>query len=417
MAKIVVAPYGSLGDLHPFIALARELRTRGHEVTVASLEVYREKIDALGFEFRSLRPDFDPEDREVARLVMDTNRGTERLIRDYLSPGFREMYDDLMSATEEAELLIPGEIVYPAYSVAEKRGLKMATTSLAPLSMFSTYEPNVYPNAQFLKALNFLGRPLHRIVFYSMNRVLDGWLEPYREFRSEIGLDPEHDPIVSDKFSKELHLAMFSRVLGAPQPDWPDSAVQTGFCFYDGCDDLGKMPDGLEEFLDSGEPPIVFTLGSAAVMDAGNFFEEGLEAARMLNQRAVALYGIFNEPPAGTDRERTAFDYAPYGQLFSRAACVVHQGGVGTTAQVLLAGVPHLIMPFSHDQPDNAARCERLGVARTIFRDAYDRTSAATEIDRILDDGKYRSYAETAKQVLSEENGTVSACDAIEDLL
>ena len=66
--KIVIAPYGSLGDLHPMLALAMELRERGHEIMINSLEVYREKIDTLGFEFFPLRPDVDPEDRELARI-------------------------------------------------------------------------------------------------------------------------------------------------------------------------------------------------------------------------------------------------------------------------------------------------------------------------------------------------------------
>ena len=79
--------------------------------------------------------------------------------------------------------------------------------------------------------------------------------------------------------------------------------LQTGFCFYDGQSDLGKMPEELTEFLDAGEPPVVFTLGSAAVMDARDFFEESAKAARILKRRAVLLYGIFNEPPKDSGRK------------------------------------------------------------------------------------------------------------------
>ncbi|MCO6509516.1 MAG: glycosyltransferase family 1 protein [Aridibacter famidurans] len=417
MAKIVAAPYGSLGDLHPLLAISIELRKRGHDVTIATLEVYREKVEALDFRFRRLRPEFDPEDRETARIVMDARKGSERLIKDYLSPGLKDMFEDLMAATEGTDLLISGEIVYPAHSVAEKRGIKLVTTNMAPLSMFSTFEPNVYPNAQFLRHLNFLGRPLHRIVFSLIRGVIGKWLEPYREFRSGIGLDPDHDPIIRDRYSETLHLALFSKVLGAPQPDWHPSAVQTGFCFYDGRDDLGKMPDGLSEFLEAGEPPIVFTLGSAAVMDPGEFFDESLASAKILEKRAVALYGIFNDPPRGIDEYRAAFDYAPYGEIFPRAACVVHQGGVGTTAQALRTGVPQLIMPYSHDQPDNAARCERLGVARSVSRERYERKLAASEIGKILNDPSYKTSAGRARDIVANENGTRKACDEIEKIL
>ncbi len=417
MAKIVLAPYGSLGDLHPFLALAIELRRRGHDLIICTLEPYREKIEMLGFDFRPLRPEFDPEDRETAKIVMDAKRGTEKLLKEYLLPSVFEMYQDLMEVSKEADLLISGEIVFAAHSVAEKRDLKWITTTLAPLSMFSSYDGNVYPNAQWLRHLNFLGKAFHQTVFWAMSRVIVNWLEPYREFRRRIGLDETHDPIVKDKHSDLLNLAMFSKVLGKPRPDWHSSTIQTGFCFYDGQKDLGQMPVELEKFLDAGEPPIVYTLGSAAVMDARDFFEQSIESAKMLNRRAVLLYGIFNEPPRGLDEERAAFDYAPYSKVFPRAACVVHQAGVGTTAQVLRAGVPALIMPYSHDQPDNAARCERLGVARTIARDDYNARNAAAKLETLLEDLSYKAKAQEVKSIIESENGTKVACDAIENVL
>jgi UDP:flavonoid glycosyltransferase YjiC (YdhE family) len=250
-----------------------------------------------------------------------------------------------------------------------------------------------------------------------MRRAIGSWLGQYREFRKSVGLNEDHDPLVDDKYSDFMHLAMFSKVLGSPQPDWRSPTVQTGFCFYDGARDIGKMPEELEAFLESGEPPVVFTLGSAAVMDARDFFEQSFEAAKGLGLRAVALYGIFNEPPEGTDADRVAFDYAPYGELFPRAACVVHQGGVGTTSQVLRAGVPQVIVAFSHDQPDNAARCERLGVARSISRDKYNSETAARAIGGILDDGSYRAKAAEARRIIAAEDGTAVACDAIERIL
>ncbi len=210
---------------------------------------------------------------------------------------------------------------------------------------------------------------------------------------------------------------MFSKVLGKPQPDWHRPTLQTGFCFYDGQNDLGAMPEELTEFLDAGEPPVVFTLGSAAVMDARDFFEESAKAAKILNRRAVLLYGIFNDAPKNSSETIAAFDYAPYSQIFPRAACVVHQGGVGTTAQVLRAGVPHLIMPYSHDQPDNAARCERLGVARSISRDKYSAQAAAKELREIFANESYKTKAIEAGKTVRVEHGTKMACDAIEAVL
>jgi UDP:flavonoid glycosyltransferase YjiC (YdhE family) len=415
--KIVISTFGSLGDIHPKIALGIELRRRGHEVVFNLMEAYREKIDALGFSFIPLRPNLNPEDKDLARRIMEAQTGTELLLKEILLPNVRPMYEDMIVATKGADLLITGEVVFAAKSVVEKTGINWITTSLAPASFLSAYDPFVPPSAQWLKHLRFLGSAFHGTIYGFVRRVVGSWLEDYRQFRRELGLSENHDPVFSGKFSSLLHLALFSKVLGKPQPDWHSPTLQAGFCFYDGLNDLGKMPDKLSEFLDAGEPPIVFTLGSAAVMDARDFFEESAKAAKILGKRAVLLYGIFNQPPKILNEKIVGFDYAPYSKVFPKAACVVHQGGVGTTAQVLRAGVPALFMPYSHDQPDNAARCERIGVAKIISREEYRAETAAKLLSEIVSDSSYKKNAAEAAKTVRAERGTETACDAIEDVL
>lgn len=417
MSKILIAAFGSLGDLHPKIALALELRERGHEVVIASSEVYKEKVNMIGLDFVPIRPNLNPHDRELARHLMDTKNGTERLIREVLMPNVAAMYEDLIGITALFDMLITGEVVYAAASVVEKTGVKWISTSLAPLSMFSASDPNVYPTAEWYEKIHFLPTLFHRNLFKFMRSRIDEWYVPYKDFRRKIGLSENHDPIFDGKYSKNLHLAMFSKVLAKPQPDWYARTLQTGFCFYDGQEDLGAMPPDLEKFLDAGDPPIVFTLGSAAVMDAGNFFDESITAARKLKRRAVLLYGIFNEPPDGLNENIAAFNYAPFSKLFPRAACVVHSGGIGTTAQVLRAGVPHVFVPFANDQPDNAARTKRLGAAEIIARRDYKAERAARTIAKVLSDLSYKAAADEARKIVISENGTKTACDAIESIL
>lgn len=417
MAKLVLATFGSLGDLHPKISLGIELRNRGHDVTIAAMEYYREKIGLTGLRFAPMAPHLDPDDRELVREMMDANTGTERILSDIILGQTRQMFDDLMDASAKADMLISGEVTVAARSVFEKTGIKWVSTSLAPISFISAYDPSAPPPAPWFEKLRFMGPNFHRFVFGIAKRQVRKWYGPYREFRREIGLDPGHDPIFEGKFSPFLHLAMFSKVLGAPQPDWPSQTVQPGFCFYDGQADSGQMPPGLNEFLDAGERPIVFTLGSAAVMDPRDFFDESIAAAKMLGRRAVILYGNFNEPPAGLCGEIAGFAYAPYSLLFPKAACVVHQGGVGTTGQVLRAGVPHLIMPYGHDQPDNAIRCRRLGVAEVIGRERYNARSAARKLEDILSTPGYAESAIEIGKTVRSEGGVSEACDEVEKLL
>ena len=417
MPRIVLSTLGSLGDLHPKIALALELRKRGHDVVINTWEGYREKIAQLGIEFSQMRPDVDQTDQKLLADLMHPRKGPEKVIRELVFPHLWEMYNDLLAACDGADLLVNGELIYVAKSVVEKTDIKWVSTSLAPLSMFSSEDPNVYPQAAWLEVLRPLPAAFHTSLFAFMKSTISHWYEPYKSFRRDLGLNDDHDPMFSGKCSTLLHLAMFSKALAMPQHDWWQPTVQTGFCFYDGQLDSGQMPAGLEDFLSSGEPPIVFTLGSAAVLDPGNFFDESSKAAKLLGRRAVLLYGNDNRQPAGLTDDIVGFPYAPFSRVFPKASCVVHQGGVGTTGQVLRAGVPHLIMPYSHDQPDNAARCRRNGVARTIRRNRYTAATAAREIGELLNDNRYSIRAHEAAAVMASEEGTVCACDAIESAL
>lgn len=140
-------------------------------------------------------------------------------------------------------------------------------------NFLSAYDPFVPPTAQWLKHLRFFGSTFHAAMYKIVRRTIDSWFAPYREFRRELGLDENVNPLFEGK-SDLLNLAMFSKVLGKPQPDWHSPTLQTGFCFYDGQEDLGTMPEDLQKFLDAGDAPIVFTLGSAAVMDARDFLRK-----------------------------------------------------------------------------------------------------------------------------------------------
>jgi UDP:flavonoid glycosyltransferase YjiC (YdhE family) len=354
-------------------------------------------------------------------MIYDIKRGTERGLREFLFPALRQSYDDLLTAVTAdggADLLLSGELAYAGPLVAEITGVRWASYVLAPFSFFSAWDPPVlppYPNlarAQtFIPFTGHLVRPFARLVTRS-------WCEPVYALRRELGLAPGLSPLFDAKHAPGLVLALFSSVLGERQPDWPASTFTTGFVFYDGAPGGldGGLDPGLESFLADGPTPLVFTLGSAAVYDAGDFYEQSARAAQLLGRRAVLLVGT---DPANRPRTQFSSDifpvaFAPFSTLFPRAALIVHQGGVGTTAQALRAGKPMLMMPYSHDQPDNARRMRRLGVAKTIQRKHYQASRAARLIDSLLRTPSYGQKAAAAARIIAGEDGLQSACDAIE---
>jgi rhamnosyltransferase subunit B len=289
------------------------------------------------------------------------------------------------------------------------------------MMFLSAYDPLVVPGLPpavsqgppFLRP--WWGRRLRELA----DRRTRWWSEPIRELRRQLDLPPPPaKPITEGQHSPKLVLAMFSSALGSVRPDWPPQTCQTGFAFYDGDATASQeLDEALKSYLDEGPAPIVFTLGSTFVNAAGEFYAASVAAARAVGRRALLLVGkepanrssLLSPLPKGV----AVFDYAPHAALFARAAAVVHQGGVGTVAQALRAGVPSLVVPFYGDQPDNAARIARIGAGRVLARNAYTGSRAGGALNQLLNDGAVVPRAKSAAEIIASERGADVACDAL----
>ncbi len=424
MARIVLSTFGSFGDIHPYVAIALELKARGHTPVIATSEVYREKMDALSIEFHSVRPPMPSyEDAEeigrVIEEVMDPRLGSERVMQ-LLLPHLRSIYEDLDAATDGIDLLLTHPLPLLGPVVAQKKRLRWVSSVLAPTSFFSVYDPIVPPQWPGLYKALRLSPWVGRVLMAVATRKLDKLMRPVYDLRAELGMSRGAQPLLGGQHSPTCVLALFSKILAAPQPDWPEHTIVTGFPFYDRRDFFGESAIAKEvvEFLDAGEPPIVFTLGSSAFWVARNFYRDSIEAARALGKRALLLIGHSRNMPADNlPAGVAAIEYAPYSEVLPRACAVVHQGGVGTTGQGLRAGKPVLILPHAHDQFDNAARVVRLGCGRTIPRPQYSVATATNELQALLNDQRYVERAAEIGEVVRQENGASVAVDAIERVL
>ena len=419
MARILIHAFGSYGDIHPYMGLALELQRRGHQPVIATSPIYRQKIEAEGIVFRPVRPELPRIDRQMMRQVFDRRRGTEFIFRNILMPNLRDNYQDLAAVAGDPDAIVTHPVAFAGPLLARVRRLPWISTVLAPASFMSAYDPPAFAGFPFPEHVARLGRGFHRIFFALAHRMTRPWLDPYRKLEAELRLEPGANPIFAGQHSPRLVLGLFSPLLAAPQPDWPPQARATGFIFFDR-DEVEHPPEPeLERFLQAGPAPLVFTLGSAAVQAAENFFVESAQAARLLQRRAVLLVGKdMPRPPAGLlTSEISAFDYAPFSRLFPRAAAIVHQGGIGTTAQAMRSGRPALVMPLSHDQFDNAIRAKRMGIARVISRKGYRAERVAAELECLLRDPGYARRAAGVGSKIQAEDGVGPACDAIESFL
>jgi UDP:flavonoid glycosyltransferase YjiC (YdhE family) len=420
MPKIVFTTWGSLGDLYPFLALALELKQRGHDVSVGSLPSWRSHVENARLAFHPIRPDVPPgenEARETVRRVLDAREGPEFLFRQVLMPHLRDTYDDTLAAVQGADLIVSHQLPVTGPIVAEMTGIRWVSAVLAPLSFFSAYDPPTFANPRWYRPIARLHPVVARAMGQIGRRVSRAWVEPVYRLREQLDMPPAGHPLFEGQHSPHLVLALFSPVLGEKQRDHPPQTLVTGFPFYDAAADHPSDSE-LIAFLDAGDPPIVFTLGSSAVWVAEDFYRVSLEAVKKTGRRAVLLAG---ESAASLKpllpASILAVAYAPHSVVMPRGSLTVHQGGVGTTGQALRAGRPMIVVPFGQDQHDNARRCTELGVARTIERGHYTVDRLARELEAVLTDAAATRTAAAIGEQVRAERGTEMACDGIERVI
>jgi len=415
--RILIATFGSLGDLHPYVAIAIELKRRGHRPLIATVDRYQAIVEAEGIDFAVMRPRESQfgSTQEVVRKIVHPRKGPEYLIRQVVMPFVRESYEDLSHAAEGADLLLSHPITFALPLVAEKRGLPWISSVLSPMSFFSAHDPSIVPAAPWLHPIQRFSMGLYRGLLGMAKAMTYSWERPLQELRAEVGL-PQTKTLAmfEGQFSPRMNLALFSRLLGESQPDWPANTEICGFARYDGSIPSDAATADLKAFLEAGDPPIVFTLGSSVSMVPKDFFRVAIAAAKELGRRAILITG--SPPSADSSRLGSVmeFSYLPYSRVFPHASVNIHPGGIGTLSQALAAGRPMLVTPVAFDQPDNAHRASRLGIARVLPFQRITVKKLTEHLAVLLADREGRDHAVKVGKQIRDENGAQRACDLIE---
>jgi UDP:flavonoid glycosyltransferase YjiC (YdhE family) len=254
----------------------------------------------------------------------------------------------------------------------------------------------------------WLKRLQHWVGNTMMNRMM---LAGANEFRAELNLPPIKNAW-DLMHSPQRIICMFPDWYAAPQPDWPANVVMAHFPLWDETG-VTEVPPAVREFLDGGERPIAFTPGSAMVQGR-EFFSAAVDACRRLGRRGMLLTRHAEQIPADLPEGVQHFDYAPFSEVLPRCAALVYHGGIGTLSQALAAGIPHVIMPMAHDQPDNAARIERLGVGATLWPRQFRGGRLAKVLAGLLSSSEVSRRCRELAARFAGVDGLELASDAIE---
>ena len=410
MAKILIHTLGSSGDLNPFLALATELRLRGHHVHFALSPLFAEKAEALGFSATIAGE--DPQwGSEMMRRMLEAHRTdpVRVIFEEALIPAIAPAVKSLEPLVREADLFISHTIQLAAPIVSDRTGVPWVSASAATM----IHETAVYPppGVAWKSSPAFLNRLGWKLGY----RIFAGIDELAAVEYEKLGARPRTNIMAGGAYSRLLTLGLWSPAFFPRPTDWPEWFQVGGYARSDG----DTPRSALSTEPETGTvPTILFTLGSSVVNDPRGFYDAALKAIASTPWNAVLLGAPEDIPVPRALRGRVrVLRYAPYADLFPQMAAIVHQGGVGTTQAACYYGIPSIIVPRGFDQFENAAHIQREGWGLRLLPTDFSVYSLRYRLERLLRSGEIQTKVKALSQQMQAEPGVLRSAEMIEALL
>jgi len=374
---LVLCTIGSAGDVNPFIAIGQNLVQRGFRVVLITSQYFDSQACSAGLEFYGLGSSEDYLSIIENPDLWDPNKGFKVFAESVVFPIMEPAYKIISDFDPAETVLIAQGQFFAAHLAHEKSGYPFITIHLQPAAFRSVYEFPLLP----VSLPPFVIRGLYSLIDALM---LDKLFAPQiNHFRQRLNLPPVKKVFGGWMHSPQKNVGLFPDWFAQPQLDWPPQTQLTGFVYYDKQTGNDVIPDELNRFLSAGSPPIIFTPGTA-MKHATQFFLDCIEACRLLEQRGILLTQHPEQLPRNLPQNIQYFAYLPFSKVLPRSLALVHHGGIGTTAQAIAAGIPQVIRPTAHDQPDTAARVEKMGIGVSLSPKKFSAASLAESLKMLI---------------------------------
>lgn len=408
----ILVPFGSAGDVNPFLWLGRELQQRGHSVTLVAPPLFRAMAHGAGVPLVPVGEDAHYDQFTRNPKLWHPWHGMHLTLR-FAGDMAGDFYDAIAATRERAgaDVVVVGSLLALGARLArEKLRVPLVTVHLQPSVILSEYDTPVM--RAHLEWFARLPRWLKR-VFFALPNPLDQCAgRQIRRCCRTLGLPPPRSLMREWMNSPDAVLGLFPEWFGPPQPDWPPRLRLAGFPLYD-LGDHRELSAEIQQFLAAGPAPVVFTAGSA-MLHGREFFATAFAACRQLGLRAIFATQDHTQLPGERSAAVLPTGYVPFSRLLPHAAALVHHGGIGTLSQALAAGIPQLVMPMAHDQPDNAHRLVQLGVARRLYPKRFTPANVAAALQSLLSDPAVRVACAAASARLKNQRPADTALATLE---
>jgi len=377
--KVILTAIGTPGDVFPLLGLGIELKARQHDVVLITHGHFESHALRAGLKFVAV----GTEEEYLGCLagntrIWDPRDGYSEVVKcaTALIPA---MYEAIQSNIDPGRTVIAAHYLDFASRLAqETEGVPVATIVVPPLG-FGFAEKYLSESA--------LAPPLD----FLLGALGPGW-----------------------NFSPVLTIGLFPAWFARPEPNWPANVRLTGFPLFDFAE---AVPPDVDEFLDGGPPPVVFTAGPRVELSSNGqsetFLKMVVEACHRIGRRGLVLAGFREGRPELPANIHIA-KFAPLTRILPRCGAIVHHAGIGTTAAAMLCGIPQFATPLCHDQVDNAQRMKQLGVGDWLSPNQIDGPVLATKLSYLFSSLQIARRCKEMSGRCIRENGIAAACDLIE---
>lgn len=380
MARYLLTPFGSGGDVNPFIWLGKLLQARGHEVELITAPMFREHAEQAGLSFTGVGDQAEFEAIMHHPHLWKPLRGTS-LVFEHGGRYMLPFYQAIAQKVEPGKTVIVAPLqMFAARLAREKLGVPLVNVHLQPACFLSVYDTPVFFTGGGW--LNRVPRWIKQCVFALPNPVVAKLMPSLRQACKELGVPPPRRPVPDWMHSPDANIALFPDWFAAPQPDWPPHTEAVGFPLEDLKGHFTLPPD-LQRWLAQGTKPVLYSPGTGNAQ-AKKFFQEGINACAKLGLRALVGTRFPDQLPSPLPEDVRHFEYLPFSELLPQVSVLVHHGGIGTMSQAFAAGVPQLVMPMAHDQPDNAARMAKLDAGEFLSPRQFTAGNVAAALKRLV---------------------------------
>jgi UDP:flavonoid glycosyltransferase YjiC (YdhE family) len=390
--KIVLATFGSRGDVQPMLALSLALQSAGHRVLLAAPPEKGEWARQMGCPFQPLGDDITAfidtmKDVHSARSAIHAIR--------YLRKEFLSQFHTLPKIIAGADLVVGASLVGALSSVAESMGIAYRYVAFSPSILPSRHYPFPFCKRQGLsESYNRFTWQMAKIFDrFNLTRLIN-------KGRCQLGLRPVKDAWLN--ILGQRVIVASDRAISSVPGDVESDVSQTGYLHLDQGD---QHLEALERFLDAGSPPVYAGFGSMPKKDQSGNIPIIARAARSVGRRVV-IAKFWEEPSEFRHSDDVFFiSKYPHLKLFPRMAAAIHHGGAGTVATSAISGIPQIVVPHLLDQYYWGSQIYRSHLGpKPIWRSRLTSRKLAGAIHEALSDKRMKQKATAVSRMIDRQN-------------